>query len=312
MAARWLANLEKTLSSKPEIRTAYNGVISSHLSKGYIRQVPDAEVLADKSDQWFLPHFPIVRQDKRTTKVRVVFDTAASWARHNINCDMHAGPKLQNDIVHILLRFSAESVALVGTSAKCSCDATNEPCKYEFNRLVFGLKSSPYLAGRALLQTAYDFSSDVTASADLVKLVEDSFNFDDTLHSFPTEAAALDAQQGLTELLGKSGFRLRKWFSNSPSVLQAIPEEDRAPLATVDVSSNAHCTLPSSKTLGITWLADRDQFTFVYHPRAETQKLTKRAALREVATIFDPRGQLTPFTMRARVLFQELCILGYE
>ncbi|XP_065197624.1 uncharacterized protein LOC135829146 [Sycon ciliatum] len=27
--------------------------------------------------------------------------------------------------------------------------------------------------------------------------------------------------------------------------------------------------------------------------------------------IFDPRGQLTPFTMRARVLFQEACVAGY-
>ena len=67
-----------------------------------------------KSAQWFLPHFPVVRSDNCTTKVRVVFDAAAPWNGVSLNYTMHTGPALQGDIVDVLLRFSLEPVAFVG------------------------------------------------------------------------------------------------------------------------------------------------------------------------------------------------------
>ena len=58
----------------------------------------------------YLPHFPVVKKDRSTTKVRIVFDAPA---RHNgiaLNDVIYQGPKLQNDLLNVFKRYS---VALV-------------------------------------------------------------------------------------------------------------------------------------------------------------------------------------------------------
>ncbi|XP_065182353.1 uncharacterized protein LOC135813062 [Sycon ciliatum] len=112
MADHRLCMLGKSLDKRPEMKAAYDKVICSYIDKGYVRAVSAAEVEADGDDQWFLPHFAIVRDDKATTKVRVVFDAAAKYDGTSINECMYAGPALQNDLVKVLLRFPKEPVVL--------------------------------------------------------------------------------------------------------------------------------------------------------------------------------------------------------
>nr|XP_012563380.1 unnamed protein product [Hydra vulgaris] len=50
-------------------------------------------------DGWYLPHFPILRPDKSTTKVRIVFDGSAKYNSKSINDVIYQGPKLQQDLV---------------------------------------------------------------------------------------------------------------------------------------------------------------------------------------------------------------------
>ena len=56
------------------------------------------------------PHFPVVREGRATTKVRIVFDSAAKFkGRRSLNDMMHSGPKLlsmflyASDIIPLLL-----------------------------------------------------------------------------------------------------------------------------------------------------------------------------------------------------------------
>ena len=44
--------------------------VDDYLSTGYIQDVPEDE--PKPPSEWFLPHFPVVRPEKATTKVRVV------------------------------------------------------------------------------------------------------------------------------------------------------------------------------------------------------------------------------------------------
>ena len=60
-----------------------------------------------------LPHFPIIRREKATTKVRIVFDAAAKCSKNCLNDFIQTGPKLQNDLVEILIRFRKNNIALV-------------------------------------------------------------------------------------------------------------------------------------------------------------------------------------------------------
>ena len=75
MAEKRLYNLEKKLSKEPEIAQEYGKIINQYLEKGYVTKVSIDE---DRDPvKWYLPHFPVVKEDRSTTKVRIVFDASA-------------------------------------------------------------------------------------------------------------------------------------------------------------------------------------------------------------------------------------------
>ena len=79
---------------------AYNEIFQNHKKKDYIRQVPKSEVV----EQWFLPQFPVVKDERVTTKVPVVFDAAAKHNGKSLNDTIWRGPKLQRELVDVFCR----------------------------------------------------------------------------------------------------------------------------------------------------------------------------------------------------------------
>jgi len=328
-AQRRLHSLEKSLSQKPAVSEEYHRVMAAHEEKGYIRPVTESQVQEDGENQWYLPHFPVIKADRTTTKVRVVYDAAAEWDGTSINQQMYSGPALQNNIVDVLLRFSAEPVALVGDISEMflqvglaeedkkyhrvlwRASTTEAVQTYEFNRVVFGVRASPYLAGKAIKESAAKFGGDYSPT--VTSLLDDSFYVDDMLGSLTHEQAAITARLETQELLSRGGFHIRKWLSNSEAVMTTIPECDRATGTALHLGDHAHCTLPTVKTLGVSWSAERDAFTFRFCD-TQPKQFTKRSVLRGLSTVFDPRGQIAPFTVRAKVLFQDawLCNSAWD
>ena len=101
MALRRLCNTERHLLKNPEIATAYSENITQYLEKGYIRKIDPTE---DKpARRWYLPHFPVVRLDRATTKIRIVFDASAKFGKISLNDVIYQGPKLQRDLNDVLL-----------------------------------------------------------------------------------------------------------------------------------------------------------------------------------------------------------------
>ena len=84
MEFRRLQNIEQRLFKKPDIARAYSDCIEQYISKGYIHKVPVTE--EQPSTKWFLPHLPIVKSDRTTTKTRIVFyiiDTEISLRKND-------------------------------------------------------------------------------------------------------------------------------------------------------------------------------------------------------------------------------------
>jgi hypothetical protein len=77
---------------------AYSEIIEDYEKKGYIQKVSKTE----KGEQWYLPHFPVIKPSKETTKVRVVFDAAMKHDSKSLNECIRPGPKLQREIVDVL------------------------------------------------------------------------------------------------------------------------------------------------------------------------------------------------------------------
>ena len=110
MAVKRLENTEKRLKKQPDLGEQYNKIIEEYVEKGYLDYV-DVDPLKDTG--WYLPHVPIVRPDKATTKIRIVFDGSAKCEERSLNDVIHQGPKLRRDLVNVFLRFRRFPVALV-------------------------------------------------------------------------------------------------------------------------------------------------------------------------------------------------------
>ncbi|XP_053398138.1 uncharacterized protein LOC128556612 [Mercenaria mercenaria] len=161
MALTRLQNTEKRLDKNPTVSKAYSEIIKSYEEKGYITKI--TESVPQNSQSWYLPHFPVIRPEKETTKVRIVFDASAKYQNVCLNDVVYAGPKLQNEFFDVRFRFRKKPVAIVCDIAEMylrvgiletdrrfhrflwnsKCDP---PEQHEFNRLVFGVNATPFLA----------------------------------------------------------------------------------------------------------------------------------------------------------------------
>ena len=110
MALSRLRSIEKNLKKDDRVAEDYKKTIQAYVEKGYLRKVPLHEQLPN--NVWYLPHFPIVRMDKTTTKVRIVFDCAAKCNGISLNDMIYAGPKLQQDLFNVLVRFRRNPVGI--------------------------------------------------------------------------------------------------------------------------------------------------------------------------------------------------------
>ena len=92
MAEKRLHTVEKKLMKDEKLAQAYQSVVADYLSKGFIREVPPDE--PKPPSEWYLPPFPVVKPEKATTKVRVVFDGPAQQDGKSLNSESLPGPKL--------------------------------------------------------------------------------------------------------------------------------------------------------------------------------------------------------------------------
>lgn len=91
--------------------------MNEYLEFGHVHQV--LEEYDYSSPCYSIPHHPVVKMDRLTTKVRVVFiSSAPSSTGVSLNDILHSGSKIQNDIFDILLRFRQYPFAVSADIAK--------------------------------------------------------------------------------------------------------------------------------------------------------------------------------------------------
>ena len=66
----------------------------------------------------YLPHHAVIRQDKSTTTLSIVYDASARSTGPSLNECLYTGPPLHKKILDLLLRFRTQSIALVADIKK--------------------------------------------------------------------------------------------------------------------------------------------------------------------------------------------------
>lgn len=127
----------------------------------------------------------------------------------------------------------------------------------------FGAVSSPSVANFVFKHTGRRFG----ACTRTTRMVGEDFYVDDILTSCGTESEAAQLCLELRECCQRGGFRLTKFASNKESVLEVLPEEDRAlDLQRLRLDGKE---LTEERTLGIIRRICTDQFCFTICPKAK-------------------------------------------
>ncbi|XP_077282625.1 uncharacterized protein LOC143908736 [Temnothorax americanus] len=312
--------LERRFKLDAEFKLNYNKFMQDYLNNGYMKLIE--RPFPVDGPVFYLPHHGVVKSDNTTTKLRVVFDASAKDLNGVLLNDvLRSGPKLQTDIVVILLRFRVGHVALTADVKQMflrilvergQCDyqrivwrfSENDPIlDYLMLTVTFGLTCSPFLAIACLLKLATEGKVSYPLAA---AVLEESVYVDDVVASAESEGKARELQRQLQVLLKTAGFELRKWASSHPSVLADFdPELCSQSLLSFESSEDQFL-----KVLGLRWYPQTDNFGFQVHPL--DRDCTKRTILSELARIFDPLGFLTPLTFAAKRLIQQLWVLKLE
>ncbi|XP_039969979.1 uncharacterized protein LOC120781825 [Bactrocera tryoni] len=272
---------------------------------------------------YYMPHHGVLRPDSVSTKLRVVFDgSCVTTLGKSLNDFLHIGAKIQLDITDVLL-YVRQHQYIVSTDIEKMFRQINvhpddwdlqrilwfnnnkEITPYHLTTVTYGTRSAPFLAVRVLQQLLEDEGKNYPLAVPALKYgryVDDIFGGADNT----SELKAIANQ--LKQICTAGGFPLAKWQSNSEEVLNFI-----SPAGACDEPHQlGDCT---SKLLGLYWHAKSDNLRFIMKSHSDNQnKSSKRTILSEVAQIFDPLGFLSPLTIKAKMLLQELWLqkIGWD
>ena len=300
---------------KNTTKAAYLGCLDGWVRKGYVEKVETSTPGKDRA--YYLPHFPVVKEDRLTTKVRVVLDGRDRTAGKSLNDAIHKGPKLINELPGVFLRFRARRFCIAADIKEMFHQIKLKEEDRDFHRFLwptatgtdvyrwavhpFGSTASPCIAIFTIKEHAARWKHEYPRAADTVIF---STLVDDNLDSCNTEKETIELGMQLKALFAEAGMEIRKFISNSQQILEAFPEQDRSPSLDIAAFCQKDLQLPLVKTLGVIYLADEDAFSFMIE-KAEVKVWTKRAMLRYEAQLYDPHGFIAPITVKARMLLQD-------
>ena len=339
-----LRGLLKRLRHNPGILQEYHSTIQDQLKRGIVE--PVINQTTDKLLKiHYLPHHAVVRHTKDTTKLRVVYDASARSSGPSLNDCLHAGPKFDQKIFDLLMRFRIHKVAITADVEKAFLMiSVSEPdrdtlrflwvknicaddpviTELRFTRVVFGVSSSPFLLNATIQHHLEQY---LRTNPDLVHKLRRSFYVDDFVTGAADEEQAYQLFVRSKEIMKSGGFNLRKFSSNSlslqsrvhstvdsnlepPSQSICISEEDTYTNLLLDSMQPRFPAAGMQKVLGVPWDAHTDSLVISFGELASlTQHLipTKRNLVSLAGKFFDPLGFLSPFVVSFKILLQDLC-----
>ena len=201
--------------------------------------------------------------------------------------------------------------------------------EFRLNRLVFGLRLSLSILGATIKHHWQLFKQD---EPEIAQLLEESLYVDYLITGEDDDRRDFTIYQKAKQIMAKGGFNLRKWRSNSRTLLQEIaksevsneiPRRDSKSSSEITVEDNESRVKSSTglsdytsnedhlvKVLGIKWNTFTDEFYFSLEELYNYGKSlpdNRRSVLKFAAKIFNPLGIMSPFIIRLKMFFQVLC-----
>lgn len=311
--------LERRLQKNIKLNQEYSTFLKEYQKLGHMKEVTES----NNSLTYYIPHHPVFKPSSTSTKLRVVFDASCKTnSGASLNDALMVGPKLQDDIHILLLRFRKYRIGITADVTKMYRQIMLHETHQDLHRIfwrespdhkltefrlctvTYGTASAPFLAVRAMQQCAMDHKSEYPIAHNIVM---SDFYVDDMITGAHTEQEAIQIVQQVTDLLDCGGFPLCKWTSNNNNVLESICPDKRELNTTIPTSVEATQTV---KTLGIIWHTITDEFSYQVNISNSITNPTKRNVLAKIASLYDPLGWIAPVIIKAKIFMQQLWLSG--
>ncbi|UYV72012.1 hypothetical protein LAZ67_9001549, partial [Cordylochernes scorpioides] len=286
--------------------------------QGHMTRLTEVPV-DDQEGHCYLPYHAILGGQPDRRKFRVVFDASAKNKNgFSFNDRLYTGPKLQRDILSILMNCQRHRIFIMSDIEKMYRQILVRPSDaerqriiwrrrsqdklmaYRLNTVTYGTAAAPFLAMRTLLKLVEDEGAKYPRASRAIK--EDTY-VDYIITGADDLRDGMALRDELIELLRCGGFTLKKWSSNDPTILGNIAKEHCAQKIMFEQSKVI-------RTLGLGWIQSEDCFVYDVQSLEKTSVTTKREMLSFIAKLYDPLGWLAPVLVTGKIMVQRLWITG--
>ena len=295
-----LKSLQRKMLREPEVIKEYNQIIEEQLNKGIVEKIPVEEANEKEVENvHYLPHHAVIRRDRETTKLRIVYDGSAKppERHHSLNDCLETGPNFTALLFDTLVKFRWHKIGLTANIEKAflmvgineadrdmlrflwfedPSKLNSEIVQLRFTRLVFGLRPSPAILASTIrhhlnTQLSEEFK------ADLIEMLKNSLYVDDLVTGERSEAEALELYSKSRVIMQRGGFNLRKWRTNSRIVQETITDQSN------DSVTSSPCKHDSKFVTG----EDESFAKSSTGPAIDVQKTTDHNIVKVLGTIWN-------------------------
>ena len=264
LSLKRLKKLKSRLSNDVELLKHYDNVFKEQLKLGIIEEVEEPGEVGHVT---YLPHREVIREDKTSTKLRVVVDASAK-SRENVSLNdvLYKGPCLTPLLYDVLLRFRIHPVAIIADIEKAYLQIgikenhrdflrclwyrnvfadVPEIVKLRFCRVIFGAAPSQFLLNGSVKKHVNKYEK---IDPLFTEKVRKSFYVDDLCSGTKDVSTGYTFYKKTKLRFAEAQFNVRKWNTNCKELQDLINKAENK----IDASSNYE------KVLGITWNVNKD------------------------------------------------------
>ncbi|GFV16742.1 reverse transcriptase domain-containing protein [Trichonephila clavipes] len=250
----------------------YKLVVNNYLSEKIIERVPFEEENL-KHNIFYLPHRAVLRTEKTTSKLRIVFDASShAKAQLSLNDCLHTGLNFIPNLFFLLIKFRVNPIAFVADIKMAFLMIEIDESERDFTRFFWDENPGIYLENKRL---------------DIFRMTRVLFG----VKSSPFLLAATIKHH------------LKKYVDIFPDTFTRLNQSmyvDDFLCGNVSVQAALTTCIESKQIL-------EDARTFL-----SKRINTKRYLLEAAGRLFDPVGFIGPYTIRIKCLIQEIWCLGLD
>ena len=328
LAKKRTENLISKFRKNPEQLREHDNITNDYLRDGNVKELS----LINKTDAVHsLPHRAVVKEERETTKTRIVFDASAKYQNgKSLNDTLDPGPCLLPNIFDILVRFRLEKIGIVADIKKAFLQiaidedqrdflgmiwyenvfAQNPTMKIlRFVRVVFGLISSPFILNGTVRIHLQKHLRGEHINEVIQKLIGDLY-VDEVTSSFNNQIEGQKFYETAKPCLSSASIGFRKWVTHDENLQRYFNSKES--------NDNPTTSNTNRKVPGLTWCTENDTFVFDFKnlvTLAEDLKPDKRNILRISAMFYDPIGFISPIMLHFRLTiltWKNLCFTKFS